>query len=86
MLKFPIYYEGSLEDFIENYLKRDIIDYKIIKKSIDARSKHEFCYIYEFGVTIKDEEKFIKYIKIKIKTLLNMKKSFIIFLSLVIKL
>ena len=32
-VKVPIYYEGSLEDFIENYLKRDIIDYKIIKKS-----------------------------------------------------
>ena len=64
-IKVPIYYEGSLENFIKNYLKRDIIDYKIIKKSIDARSKHEFCYIYEFGVTIKDEEKFIKYNKNK---------------------
>ena len=60
-VKVPIDYDGSLKEFIKNYLKEDIIDYKIIKKSIDARSKHEFCYIYEFGVTIKDEEKFIKH-------------------------
>ncbi len=64
-VKVPIDYDGTLEDFIKNYLKRDIIDYKIIKKSIDARSKHEFCYIYEFGVTIKNEEEFIKYNKNK---------------------
>ena len=64
-VKVPIDYDGTLEDFIKNYLKRDIIDYKIIKKSIDARSKHEFCYIYEFGVTIKDEEEFIKHNKNK---------------------
>ena len=44
-VKVPIDYDGTLEDFIKNYLKRDIIDYKIIKKSIDARSKHEFCYM-----------------------------------------
>ena len=58
-VKVPIDYDGSLKEFIKNYLKEDIIDYKIIKKSIDARSKHEFCYIYEFGVIIKDEEKYL---------------------------
>ena len=64
-VKVPIDYDGTLEDFIKNYLKRDIIDYKIIKKSIDARSKHEFCYIYEFGVIIKDEEKYLLHNKNK---------------------
>ena len=64
-VKVPIDYDGSLKEFIKNYLKEDIIDYKIIKKSIDARSKHEFCYIYEFGVIIKDEEKYLLHNKNK---------------------
>lgn len=64
-IKVPINYQGTLSNFIKDYLKADIIDYKIIKKSIDARSKHDFSYIYEFGVTIKDEEKFLLHNKNK---------------------
>ncbi len=59
-IKVPVDYQGNIPDIIKKYLNRDIIDYKIIKKSLDARSKHEFCYIYELGVTIKDEEKFLE--------------------------
>ena len=59
-IKVPVDYQGNLTTIIKKYLNMDIINYKIIKKSLDARSKHEFCYIYELGVTIKDEEKFLE--------------------------
>ena len=38
----------------------DIIDYEIIKESIDARNKNEIYYVYEFDVHLKNENKIIK--------------------------
>lgn len=64
-IKVPVEFNGNLDEIIKKYLKVDLIDYKILKKSLDARSKHEFAYIYEFGVTIKNEDKYLSHNKNK---------------------
>lgn len=38
----------------------EIISYKIVKKSIDARDKNNIVYCYEIDVQIKEEEKILK--------------------------
>ena len=38
-------------------VKEDIIDYKIIKKSIDARDKNNIFYVYELDVLCDREDK-----------------------------
>ena len=40
-----------------NISKEEIIDYKILKKSIDARDKKNILYIYEFALNLKNENK-----------------------------
>ena len=40
-----------------NIDKNDILDYKISKKSIDARKKENIYYVYEVDINIKNEEK-----------------------------
>ncbi len=41
-------------------VKEDIIDYKIIKKSIDARDKNNIFYVYELDVLCDREDKILK--------------------------
>lgn len=38
----------------------DIIEYKIVKESIDARDKGKILYVYEVDVCVKDENKVLK--------------------------
>jgi uncharacterized protein YwlG (UPF0340 family) len=38
---------------LSNILKTSVIDYEIIKKSIDARDKDNIKYIYEFDCVVK---------------------------------
>ena len=45
-----------------NIKEQEIIDYKIIKKSIDARDKNNILYSYEFDINIENENKVLKYI------------------------
>lgn len=40
--------------------KIEIISYKIVKKSIDARNKNNIVYCYEIDIETKDEEKILK--------------------------
>lgn len=40
-----------------NISKEEIIEYKILKKSIDARDKKNILYIYEFALNLKNENK-----------------------------
>ena len=40
-----------------NISKEEILDYKILKKSIDARDKNNILFIYEFALNIKNENK-----------------------------
>ena len=40
-----------------NISKEEIIDYKILKKSIDARDKNNILFIYEFALNLKNENK-----------------------------
>ena len=51
---------------LEKKLKTKIIDYKIVKKSLDARK--DIKYVYSFDVNINDEEKVLKRNKDIIKT------------------
>ena len=40
-----------------NISKEEILDYKILKKSIDARDKNNILFIYEFALNLKNENK-----------------------------
>ena len=58
-----------LDDSIDNLIKMvskkikvknsDILEYKIVKKSIDARYKPELFYIYELDIKVKIEEEIL---------------------------
>ena len=58
-----------LDDSIDNLIKMvskkikvknsDILEYKIVKKSIDARYKPELFYIYELDIKVKNEEEIL---------------------------
>lgn len=55
--------EDEFSKFIAKKLKineNDILTYTIRKKSIDARNKQNIQYVYEFDVTVKDENKVLK--------------------------
>ncbi len=41
----------------------DIKDYKINKRSLDARKKDNLCYVYEIDLVINNEDKLLKYNK-----------------------
>lgn len=61
-VKVPITNQKDLKLIIAEYLHLNpnkILSYKIHKESIDARPKHEFCYIYEFYVELANEEKYL---------------------------
>ena len=51
------------KSIIAKHLKtstNNIIRYKIYKESIDARVNHDFCYVYEFLVDVKNEDDYLK--------------------------
>ena len=56
-----------LDLLIEKYKikKIDIIDWKISKKSIDARKKDDVHYVYSIDLNLKNEEKYKKFDKVK---------------------
>ena len=59
---------------INKISNKDVIDYKIIKKSIDARNKNDIFYNYSILVTLKDNKKLNK--KSKNIIILNNEESF----------
>ena len=62
-VKVPVSERTDYKKIIAKYLgvsSNKIISYKIYKESIDARSGHEFCYVYEFLVEVSDEDKYLK--------------------------
>ena len=55
---------NNLKEKIATKLKikeSEIINYKIVKESIDARDKNNLLYIYEVDVEVLDENKILKY-------------------------
>ena len=53
--------ESNLKNKICKKLRiNNITDYKIVKKSIDARDKESIYYSYEIDCNIIDEDKFLK--------------------------
>lgn len=70
-IKVPIDNKEDLLDIIAKYMhinKDKIITYKINKKSIDARKKSNFCYVYEFDVLVTQEKKLLQKSKLFNKT------------------
>ena len=62
-VKVPIDAKKDYEKIITDYLgitQDEIKSYKIHKESIDARAKHDFCYVYEFYVELVSEKKYLK--------------------------
>ena len=58
-IKVPVDKE-NLEQKIISLLRinnRDLISYKILKKSIDARDKNNVCFVYECAVEVNNENK-----------------------------
>ena len=43
-----------------NIKKEELIDYKIIKQSLDARDKNQIFYVYEIDAQVKEENKILK--------------------------
>ena len=73
-----IYEDLENEKLIEKYLKKysiassDVLSWKIIKKSIDARNKADIHYNYTIGIKVKNENKYSKLEKIKDNNNLNL--------------
>lgn len=72
-IKIPIK-ENTRDRIVSECCKRlrikqnDIEDYKINKKSIDARKKPDLFYVYELDLVVKNEESILKHNKNIIKT------------------
>ncbi len=67
-IKLRVDEEDKLLEKCANKLKinrEDIKDYKINKKSLDARKKEQLYYVYEIDLLINNEEKILKYNKSK---------------------
>ncbi|MBQ9019447.1 MAG: NAD(P)-binding protein [Bacilli bacterium] len=60
-LKIRVEDDNLLKEKILKKLRiDDLINYKIIKKSIDARDKNNIFYVYEINVLVNEEEKALK--------------------------
>ena len=61
-VKIPIINDNSeyIEKKITKILKTKINNYKIIKKSIDARDKNNILYVYEFDIEVDNEKSILK--------------------------
>ena len=67
-VKIPV--KKDSEEYIKTKLKKilnisSIDNYKIIKKSIDARDKNNILYVYEIDIETKDENKILKNVRTK---------------------
>ena len=64
-IKLPVSYDiGFLEQKIAKKLHlKQIPEYKILKRSIDARKKPDIIYIYKVGVTLDDFNKEARLVK-----------------------
>lgn len=63
--------EEHLMNIIQKKIHLDKIDYKIVKRSIDARDKNEIFYVYEVDVLLPNEKEFLKKNKDKNITISN---------------
>ena len=59
-VKVPLNDRDNLKEYISKKLKCKILDFKIIKESLDARRKPELYLIYEVDVKVDEEEKVLK--------------------------
>lgn len=76
----PGYSKKDLEDSIKKVLKKvEYKDYKILRRSLDARKKDDIIYLLSIGVNIKgNEEKCVK--MINNKNVMLIKRRNIVFL------
>ena len=63
VLSFPMFEKSELDKKIKNkdFLYEDILDWHIIKKSIDARNKDNIHYLYNIAISFKSEKKYSKF-------------------------
>ena len=69
--------EESLKNLIEKELREKVSDYKILKRSIDARRHEQIHYLYSIGVSLASksaEEKLVKKLRKKNVTLYKQKE------------
>lgn len=69
--------EESLKNLIEKELREKVSDYKILKRSIDARRHEQIHYLYSVGVSLASksaEEKLVKKLRKKNVTLYKQKE------------
>lgn len=59
-VKVPLDDKDNLKEYISKKLKTKILDFKIIKESLDARKKPELYLIYEVDVKVENEKKILK--------------------------
>ena len=62
-VKVPLEDKKNLRTYIEKKLKTNIIDFKIIKESLDARKKPELYFVYEVDVVLSNENDYLKFNK-----------------------
>lgn len=62
-VKVPLEDKKNLRIYIEKKLKIKIIDFKIIKESLDARKKPELYFVYEVDVVLSNENDYLKFNK-----------------------
>ena len=49
--------EEHIKSKVSKLIKQDVIGYKIVKRSIDARDSNNMLFIYTLDITVKDEKK-----------------------------
>ena len=49
----------SIKNKLNKIFKQDIENYKIVKRSIDARDKNNILFVYTIDASVKNEDKYI---------------------------
>lgn len=72
----PGHNQKELEEKIVRFLKirkEDLLDYRIVKQSIDARKKPEIFFVYTVDVVLQQEERILKRLKNKVQKVQEIK-------------
>lgn len=59
-LKISITNDKDIKEILQKRVGTEILEYKIIKRSIDARDKSDILYVYSIDIKVNNEEKLLK--------------------------
>ena len=71
--ELKIYDNISEQDVLNRGLKKygilreDVVDWKIVKKSVDSRNKKDVHFSYSLNIEVKDEDKYPKVKKLRLE-------------------